>query len=112
MLTLLLVIGGVVVWFGVNRGLRPLLERLSAAFAARDVFIANAAHQLRNPIAGLLAQTQAAAGANDENERKARIEGAVEAARRAARLTSQLLSIERLRADPAAINTTEMDLTK
>lgn len=145
-LSVLIVVGGLVVWFGVNLGLRPLtdlreavalrsptdlkpiarpvpreatelvgalnglFERLRAAFSARDVFIANAAHQLRNPIAGLLAQTQAAASAGDDTERKDRIDSAVEAARRAARLTTQLLSIERLRTDLAAINTSEMDL--
>lgn len=147
-LSILIIAGGFVVWFGVNLGLRPLsdlreavtlrspndlkpiarpiprevtelvgalnglFERLGTAFAARDVFIANAAHQLRNPIAGLLAQTQAAANTGDEKERKSRLDGAVEAARCAARLTTQLLSIERLRADPAAIKTREFDLAK
>lgn len=148
MLGLLLAIGGLVVWFGINFGLRPLLDlrdavrrrspvdlkpiqrpvpreivdlvsalnglfnRLADAFAARDVFISNAAHQLRNPIAGLLAQAQAAAKAKSSEEREFRIAGVVEAARRAARLTSQLLSMERLRADPAAFRFDDVDLTE
>jgi len=147
LLTVLLLIGGLVVWFGVNLGLRPLIElrdavrlrspvdlkpimrpvpreivdlvsalnnlfgRLNAAFAARDVFISNAAHQLRNPIAGLLVQAQAAASAKSPDEQRTRIEGVVQAARHASRLTSQLLSMERLRADPAAVKFHAFDLT-
>ena len=40
--------------------MNELLERLSLALAAQQRFIADAAHQLRTPIAGLKTQTELA----------------------------------------------------
>lgn len=87
-----------------------LFERLSAAFAERDVLISNAAHQLRNPIAGIQAQAEAAESAPDEPELRARVAGVAEAARRASRLTQQLLSLEKTRGQRAGAATDDVDL--
>jgi two-component system sensor histidine kinase TctE len=75
--------------------MNALFERLSSAFATRDAFISNAAHQLRNPIAGIQAQAEAAESAPDEYQLRERVAGVAEAARRTSRLTQQLLSLEK-----------------
>lgn len=133
LITALFLAVGLIIWFGVNRGLRPLLdledaiaartpddlsrirrsvpsevsgivstlndlfEKVQHAIASRDVFISNAAHQLRNPVAGMLALTEAADSATTENERKARLAELMEAAQRTARLTTQILALERIK---------------
>ncbi len=124
---------GLLVWFGINLGLRPLLqlreavalrspddlgpirrqvpkevrnlvgamnslfERLTDAFAVRDAFISDAAHQLRNPIAAIQAQAEAATTAPSEGELRSRVADLAETARRTGRLTQQLLSMEKAR---------------
>lgn len=129
----MIVAAALLVWFGINLGLRPLLQlreavalrspddlhpirrrvprelaslvattnalfaRLAEAFARRDAFISDAAHQLRNPIAAIQAQAEAATTAPDEAELRARVAGLAETARRTGRLTRQLLSMEKVR---------------
>ena len=131
-ITLVLTVG-LIIWFGVNRGLRPLLDlenaiatrtpddlsrirrdvprevrgivstlndlfmKVRGAMEARDVFISNAAHQLRNPVAGMLALTEAVETAATEQERTTRIAELKEAAQRTARLTTQMLTLERIK---------------
>jgi two-component system, OmpR family, sensor histidine kinase TctE len=80
--------------------MNALFARLQAAFAARDEFIANAAHQLRNPIAAIQAQAEAAGTAPTDREMRARVREVAEAARRTGRLTQQLLSMEKVRGRP------------
>lgn len=84
--------------------LNDLFLRLSDAFAARDAFIADAAHQLRNPIAAIRAQAEAAEAAPASIDLRSRVSELAEASRRASRLTQQLLSFERARgrSGPAA----------
>jgi two-component system sensor histidine kinase TctE len=82
--------------------MNDLFGRLKAAFAARDAFIADAAHQLRNPIAAIQAQAEAAAAAPTDREMRARSREVAEAARRAGRLTQQLLSMEKVQGRPLA----------
>lgn len=74
-----------------------LFARLSQAFALRDGFISDAAHQLRNPIAAIQSQAEAAALAPDAQELRARVTDLATIARSTGRLTSQLLSLERVR---------------
>ncbi|WP_186389225.1 sensor histidine kinase [Stappia sp. TSB10P1A] len=84
--------------------LRPLVEtanslfdRLSQAFALRDGFISDAAHQMRNPVAAIQVQAEAAISAPTEAELRARVKDLAATARATSRLTSQLLSLERVR---------------
>ncbi|MCI4666215.1 MAG: sensor histidine kinase [Neomegalonema sp.] len=74
--------------------MNSLFRRQAASLAARDALISNAAHQLRNPIASLQAQAEAAASAPDEPTLRLRVDALAAAARRAGRLTKQLLSME------------------
>ena len=146
MMALIILSAGIIVWFGINLGLKPLLNlreavaqrssedlgpirrpvppevnslvaamnalfgRLSSAFAERDALISNAAHQLRNPIAGIQAQAEAAETAPDEAELRQRVANVAEAARRTGRLTQQLLSMEKARGRTAAKQDTINDL--
>ncbi|MCC5979170.1 MAG: sensor histidine kinase [Salinarimonas sp.] len=76
--------------------MNALFARLRDALQRRDAFIADAAHQLRNPIASIQAQAEAAAGAPDEGELRMRVTHLAQAARHASRLTEQLLSLDRV----------------
>jgi two-component system sensor histidine kinase TctE len=78
-----------------------LFAQVRNSFAEKDAFIANAAHQLRNPIAGLLSQAEAAERTKDPEVLRERVRDVAEAARRTARLTQQLLSMERVSQSPA-----------
>lgn len=80
---------------GIVRTLNDLFGEVSRAMASRDAFISDAAHQLRNPVASILALATAARDAKTDQDRKKRTEELVDAARYASRLTQQLLSYER-----------------
>ena len=90
--------------------MNALFARLADAFAARDAFISDAAHQLRNPIAALQAQAEAAATAPDENSLRLRVSGLAETARKTGRLTQQLLSMEKAQGRKGLAVRTEVDL--
>jgi len=80
--------------------MNDLLARLGTAISAQQRFIADAAHQLRTPLAGLKTQTELALrqsqlGQVDETLRQLRT-----AAEHSARLVNQLLSLAR--AEPGA----------
>lgn len=72
-----------------------LLARLGNAHDARRRFLANAAHQLRTPIAGLLSQIDAAERQGDAHAERHAMAQIRVAAERAARLTRQLLALAR-----------------
>lgn len=116
------------VWFGVQRGLRPLdrveaeldqrqptelaplqvqapqeihklvhaindfMSRLDRSFAHMQSFIADAAHQIRTPLASLHAQTQLARDEQDPQRLQYLLKRIDHNARLASRLTNQLLS--------------------
>ncbi len=121
----------IVVWFGINLGLKPLtdlqdaisirssddlsqirrpvppevsgvlttlnnlFDQLQSAIASRDRFISDAAHQLRNPVAGLLSLAEATRDAKSAEDQSARVLELVDAAHYTSRLSHQLLSLER-----------------
>lgn len=74
-----------------------LFERLAKAFEIRSAFISDAAHQLRNPIASIVTQAEAAVSSPDENTLRQRVASIAQSARATGRLTNQLLSLERVR---------------
>lgn len=77
-----------------------LLERLQESLAAQRHFVSDAAHQLRTPIAALLAQTEAAMSSTSpaSPDQIGRILGA---ARRISHLANQLLALAR--AEPGGV---------
>lgn len=75
--------------------MNDLLARLSAALAAQQRFIADAAHQLRTPVAALKTQTELAVRQVRDGEAKATLQQLHTAADHAARLVNQLLTLAR-----------------
>lgn len=149
----LLLVGliGLLIWHGVARGLRPLvdlqaeisnrshrdlsplpvqnapgevralvgamnelLSRLSAALAAQQRFVADAAHQLRTPLAGLRTQTELALRQDDQEEVRRSLHQIDTATARTTHLVNQLLSLARAEpganrlAAPQALDLTEL----
>lgn len=74
--------------------MNSLFTRLQAELHNRNVFIANAAHQIRNPVAAIRAQAEAALSTKDPATRGARVQDLHEAASDLSRLSQQLLSLE------------------
>ncbi|MEX3017931.1 sensor histidine kinase N-terminal domain-containing protein [Gymnodinialimonas hymeniacidonis] len=87
---------------GIVGRLNVLLSEMAATIRAKDSFISNAAHQLRNPISGVLALSEAVAAAKTTEDFKMRSADLAEAATHAAKLTEDLLAFERARSAPPA----------
>jgi two-component system, OmpR family, sensor histidine kinase TctE len=135
----MVVISGLMLWFGVTRGLRPLnsvrdavasrspldLRPISITYTPREVrplvkaindllellredmqaqrrFVANAAHQLRTPLAGLKMQSELALRQSEPDEIRHALNLIHLGADRAARLANQLLALAR--AEPGAVD--------
>ncbi|WP_286978990.1 histidine kinase dimerization/phospho-acceptor domain-containing protein [Pseudomonas sp.] len=84
--------------------LNDLFERTARLLATEQQFTADAAHELRTPIAGIRMQAQVAQGAADSQERARALEATVQGCDRATRLVEQLLQLARLDAEPATGN--------
>ncbi|WP_246026640.1 sensor histidine kinase [Paracoccus luteus] len=133
LLTSVVAAAGLLLWFGIQVGLKPLHDvrdaigrrsaddlqpirrwvppeltsivatanslfaRLSAGFALRDSFIADAAHQIRNPVAALQSQAEAALLAPASTDVRPRVAEMTATVRQLGRLTNQLLSMERIK---------------
>lgn len=80
---------------GIVGRLNTLLAELSQTLRAKDDFISDAAHQLRNPISGVLALSEAVAAAPNFAAAQERSRDLVEASRHAAKLTEDMLAFER-----------------
>jgi two-component system sensor histidine kinase QseC len=91
--------------------LNDLLGRIAALVVAERRFTADAAHELRTPIAAIRAQAQAALGAADIAERRRSLNSTVAGCDRASRLVDQLLTLARLEADaPNVPGEVDLDL--
>jgi two-component system sensor histidine kinase TctE len=144
----LLVTLALVVWFGVGRGLRPLLDlqdaisirsandlsqirrpvpvevqgivqtlnrlfgQVETSIKAHQVFISDAAHQLRNPAAAVQSMAEAVKEASTKQDRDLRIAELVSAARMSARVADQLLSLDRLQQPVDQTSPEEFDLSE
>ena len=83
--------------------LNALLERVQSAIARERRFTADAAHELRTPLAALKIHAQNAARATSEAERRASLERMLASLQRAIRLAEQMLALSRAAARaPAA----------
>ena len=87
--------------------MNDLLHRLSAALSSQQRFIADAAHQLRTPIAGLRTQTELALRLSAPEEVRATLTQLQIAAEHTTHLVNQLLSLAR--AEPSAEHTQAME---
>ena len=86
--------------------LNSLFERIGQLLESERRFTADAAHELRTPIAAIRMQAQVAMGEADDFLRQHALQGTLEGCDRATRLVEQLLSLSRLEAveSPAMAN--------
>lgn len=97
--------------------IRPLIDSLNDLFQRVDHalenerrFTADAAHELRTPLAALAAQAQVAIRARDDAERQHALELLTKGMSRASRLVDQLLTLARLEPDTTAPATSAVRL--
>lgn len=81
--------------------INSLLERLASAVATQNRFVANAAHQLRTPLAGLKTQLELALDQPMPPAAAGMVRQAREATDRIARMANQMLALAR--AEPGAM---------
>ncbi|MEI8170208.1 MAG: ATP-binding protein [Rhodoferax sp.] len=95
------------------QSLNALFERIDQMVVSERRFTADAAHELRTPIAGIRAQAQVALGAgDDEAQRQHALRATLAGCDRATRLVEQLLTLARLEASPASTTSvTTVDLS-
>jgi two-component system sensor histidine kinase QseC len=79
--------------------LNGLFARITGLMESERRFTADAAHELRTPIAAIRAQAQVALGEDNDDARRHALEATLEGCDRAARLVEQLLTLSRLEAD-------------
>ncbi len=81
--------------FPIVHGINELLENLAASFASHRRFIADAAHQLRTPLASLSSQIEVGLETPPEDVRKL-LRELLKTTQRTTHLANQLLSLARL----------------
>ncbi len=78
--------------------LNQLFERMTERLTAERRFTADAAHELRTPLAAIRAQAQVALGEPDAAARRHALQATLQGCDRATRLVEQLLTLARLEA--------------
>lgn len=81
--------------------LNGLFQRIGELMAAERRFTADAAHELRTPIAAIRAQAQVAFASADDAERRHALGATLQGCDRATRLVEQLLTLSRLESGSA-----------
>lgn len=87
--------------------LNLLFQRVRGAFEAQNNFIADAAHELRSPLAAIKLQAEGLRRATDEPARELAIYRLSTGIDRATRMVEQLLMLARQQAEPAGIQLKE-----
>ncbi|MDT8990180.1 ATP-binding protein [Curvibacter sp. APW13] len=86
--------------------LNDLLERMARMLESERRFTADAAHELRTPIAAIRMQAQVALGATDDDDARTHaLQNTLAGCDRATRLVEQLLTLARLEGQPLAAST-------
>ncbi|MGZ8983451.1 MAG: ATP-binding protein [Methylotenera sp.] len=92
------------------QALNDLFTRLQQAFESERRFTADAAHELRTPLAALKTQAQVALRSTDEAERYIALENVLRGVDRATRLVEQLLALARVDPETAATGYKQVEL--
>ena len=90
--------------------LNQLFGRVRGLIEQERRFTADAAHELRTPLAGIRAQAEVAGGATDDAERARALNGVIAGCDRATHLVEQMLTLARLAPDAVLFQPTLTDL--
>lgn len=90
--------------------LNRLFERLSLAFENERRFTADAAHELRTPLAALKVQAQVARRSKNDQERNQALNNVLQGVERASALVEQLLTLARIDPERSQAMSEEVDL--
>lgn len=90
--------------------INTLLSRLEYSFENERRFTADAAHELRTPLAALKTQAQVALRANESEQKRKALEQVITGVDRATHLVQQLLTLARLDPQFSQVGCTRFDL--
>jgi two-component system sensor histidine kinase QseC len=90
--------------------LNALFGRICRLIEQERHFTADAAHELRTPLAGIRAQAQVAQGATDGAERARALDGVMAGCDRATHAVEQMLTLARLAPDAVSFQPTSVEL--
>ena len=79
--------------------LNRLMQELNFAIQSQNRFVSDAAHQLRTPLAGILAQIELALDTKNANEIQKRLENINESSKRLIHIINQLLTLSKSQSD-------------
>lgn len=96
--------------FSLVQAINALFGRLQISLKKFSRFSADAAHELRTPLAGSITQIHAALDTTDVRERQASLQQALHGLSRLHRLMEQLLTLARLEPDAAELTFSHFDL--
>ncbi len=92
--------------------LNQLFIRLKLAFERNKRFAADAAHELRTPLAALKTHAQVALKSDNETDRAKALEKVIESVNRSSHVVAQLLTLSRLGEEETLTDMKPMDLHK
>ena len=92
--------------------LNQLFIRLKLAFERNKRFAADAAHELRTPLAALKTHAQVALKSDNESDRAKALEKVIESVNRSSHVVAQLLTLSRLGEEEALTDVKPLDLHK
>ena len=90
--------------------LNQLFERVQGLIEQERRFTADAAHELRTPLAGIRAQAQVALGATGDAERARALDGVIAGCDRATHTLEQMLTLARLAPDAVSFQPVPLEL--
>lgn len=94
------------------RGMNDLLARLAADVETHRRFVADAAHQLKTPLAGLRTHAELALRTHDDEDRRRSLQQLIESSSRATHVVNQLLVMARAEAAGKAPGGKALDLVE
>lgn len=92
--------------------LNQLFIRLKLAFERNKRFAADAAHELRTPLAALKTHAQVALHANNDADRSKALQKVIESVNRSSHVVAQLLTLSRLGEEETLLDVKPLDLHK
>jgi two-component system sensor histidine kinase QseC len=90
--------------------LNELFGRIHGLIEQERRFTADAAHELRTPLAGIRAQAQVARGATNDTERARALDGVIAGCDRATHAVEQMLTLARLAPEAVSFQPTSVEL--